>query len=311
MTIRAFQPGDEAAQVGIYNEASSHLPKFKPATLDEVRRRCRGSDFDPSTRFFAMANGLPVAYASFHANGRVNFPWCRHGHENWAEPLFEHVLQAMRKRNIPRAVAAYRDDWKPQHDFFLAHGFQKARDVVNFMLDLIDMPTPAARRSSALAPLKPADLPALAQLAPEALRTTEVKELERHYLQNPYFPAEASFVLRNRSDGTVEAVGIIVANPAYANPKQVDAAMPCFRLGAFGTEGMQAKRIHGLFSFLCRATDTNRLGLELIGHAAFRLHQTDVETLAAQAPSDAPHLLRFYQHHFRKQGSFPVFERIL
>ena len=105
--------------------------------------------------------------------------------------------------------------------------------------------------------------------------------------------------------------GIIVANPAYANPKQVDAAMPCFRLGAFGTERMQAKRIHGLFSFLCRATDTNRLGLELIGHAAFRLHQTDVETLAAQAPSDAPHLLRFYHHHFRKQGSFPVFERNL
>ena len=53
MTIRTYQPGDEVAQVGIYNEAAGDLPKFKPATLDEVRRRARGPDFDPDTRFFA------------------------------------------------------------------------------------------------------------------------------------------------------------------------------------------------------------------------------------------------------------------
>ena len=35
MTIRTFQPGDDVAQVGIYNEAAGDLPKFKPATLDE------------------------------------------------------------------------------------------------------------------------------------------------------------------------------------------------------------------------------------------------------------------------------------
>ena len=42
-----------------------------------------------------------------------------------------------------------------------------------------------------------------------------------------------------------------------------------------------------------------------------RLRQTEVSHLAAQVPSDAPHLLRFYQRLFRRQGSFPILERTL
>ena len=60
MTIRTFQPGDEIAQVSIYNEAAASLPKFTPATVDEVRRRIRAVDFDPSTRFYAIEDGVPV-----------------------------------------------------------------------------------------------------------------------------------------------------------------------------------------------------------------------------------------------------------
>jgi hypothetical protein len=37
----------------------------------------------------------------------------------------------------------------------------------------------------------------------------------------------------------------------------------------------------------------------------------NVATLAAQVPSDVPHLLRFYQQYFRRQGGFPVFDREL
>jgi hypothetical protein len=33
--------------------------------------------------------------------------------------------------------------------------------------------------------------------------------------------------------------------------------------------------------------------------------------VAAQVPSDVPHLLMFYQSHFRRQGSFPVYEKSL
>ena len=311
MTIRTFQPGDEEAQVRIYNEAAAHLPKFKPASSEEVRRRCRAADFDPETRFYAVADGQPVGYATFHQNGRVNYPWCVKGHEDKAEGLFETVLQAMQKRKLPRAFAAYREDWPPQQEFFLGHGFRKARDMANFVLDMADMPTPGMRRNPAITPFQRDDVPAMAKLMPEALRSSSPAELESYYLRNPYFPADSVYVIRDRNDATLQAVGLVIANEEYANPKQVDSAMPCFRLGAFGTEGMQTKRINGMFSFICRGGDVNRLGLELLGHAVFRLRSTEVEAFAAQAPSDAPHLMRFYQHHFRKQGSFPVFERAL
>src|SRR5262249_47319567 len=147
MTIRTFGPGDDVAQVGIYNEAAADLPRFKPATIDEVRRRCRAPDFDPGTRFFAVAGGRPVAYAGFHANGRVSYPWCRKGHESFAEPLLAAVLGAMKARGLPRAFAAYRADWPAQVEFFQRHGLVHARDMVNFALDLTEMPTPAARTS--------------------------------------------------------------------------------------------------------------------------------------------------------------------
>jgi hypothetical protein len=311
MTIRTYQPGDEAAQVSIYNEAAVHLPKFKPATLDEIRRRYRAVDFDPGTRFYAIAEGQPVGYATFHANGRISYPWCCKGHENCAEPLFQSVLAAMQERRMPRAFAAYRADWTGPLEFFVAHGFQKTREIVNFVQDLVDMPTPATRQGIPYSALQPSDLPSLMRLAPEVLRTTSIEALERHFFHNPYFPANSFFVLRSRQDGEAEAVGLVIINEAYANPNQLDAAMPCFRLGAFGAEGMQTKRVNGLFSFLAPSQDTNRLGLELMGHAGYLLQEANLASFAAQAPSDAPNLFRFYQSHFRRQGSFPVLERAL
>lgn len=312
MTIRTYEKGDELAQVAIYNEAAGSLPKFKPATVDEVRRRCRANDFDPTTRFYALEGGQPVGYATFHANGRVSYPWCRKGYEHLAGPLFQRVLEAMKARGLPLAFAAYRGDWPATHEFFLAQGFVKAREMVNFVIDIVEMPTPAARPSSPLTAMRREDVPAVFQLAPEALRVRTPAELEMHLFENPYFSPEALFVLRSRAGDTAVGVGIVIENATYADPKIVDSAMPCFRLGAFGTEGMQVKRINGLFSFLTRNDhNASALALDLMGHAAFRLRETDMETLAAQVPSDVPHLLRFYQQHFRRQGSFPVFEKAL
>jgi hypothetical protein len=307
--IRTFQPGDEAAQVNLFNEAAVSLPKFKPATLDEVRRRRRDAAFDPNTRFFALDEaGQPVGYATFHANGRVSYPWCRPGHESAAESLFAKVLETMRARGLPRAFAAYRGDW-PQCDFFVAHGFRLVREMVNFVINLVDMPTPAARASNFIAPMRQEDVPAVFALAPRALRVGTPEELERHLFHNPYFGPDALYALRTRRDGPPIAAGILVEDPAYADPRQVDAAMPCYRLGAFGTEGMQCKRINGLFSFLAEpGRDCSPLALDLVGHAALRLNRTDAEVLAAQVPSDVPHLTRFYQRYFQRQGSFPVFE---
>jgi hypothetical protein len=312
MTIRTFEPGDDAAQVSIYNEAAGDLPKFKPASLDEVRRRARGPDFDPGTRFFAVDNGRPVAYMHFHANGRVSYPWARKGAERWQGPLFDAVLPEMRKRGLAAAFAAYRGDWPAMREFFLARGFLQAREMVNYIMDLAEMPTPAARAGSAVTPLTAADVPAVFALRPSAFRARDAAELERCLLHNPYFPPTAAFVVRSRADGKPVALGLVVADPAYADPTQLDPAMPCFRLGAVGTEGMQTKRINGVFSFVAAdGRDVSALALDLLGHAAVKLEDTNVETFAAQVCSDQAHLVRFYKQFFRRQPGFPLYERAL
>src|SRR6187397_2299650 len=98
MTIRTFKVGDDIAQVGIYNEAAGPLPKFKPATIDEVRRRTHSVDFHPESRFYALVNNRPVGYSTFQLNGRVSFPWCRKGQEAFAVPLLEEALAALKQR---------------------------------------------------------------------------------------------------------------------------------------------------------------------------------------------------------------------
>jgi hypothetical protein len=312
MEIRTYLPGDEADQVSIYNEAAADLPRFKPATLDEIRRRGRAADYDLTAHLLALEGTQPIGYAGFHTNGRVSYPWCRRGHEAATQPLFDAVLQRMKARRIGRAFAAYRADWPTQQAFFQTNGFQPRREMVNFALDLVDMPTPMARPNSTISPATPADVPTIFQLGANVLQVRDEDALENYLFHNLYFPADSVFVLR-RSTGEVPlAVGIVVANPAYAHPLQVDAAMPCFRLGAFGTEGMNTKRINGLFSFLA-ADDRNAhpYTLDLMGFAAYKVRGTDIETFGAQVPSDAGHLLRFYKQYFQRQASFPILERIL
>src|SRR5690349_8432001 len=227
MTIRTFQPGDEAALVSIYNEATATLPKFKPATVDEVRRRCLAPNFDPHTRFFAIEGDHPAAYASFHANGRISYPWCRKGFERLAEPLLTAVLQAMRERGMKKAFAAYRGDWTAQREFFVGHGFQQIREMINFWLDPAEMPTPAARRGYPIMAAQRQDVPAIFHLAPQALRVNTPAELEQHLFDNPYFKPDAVFLARARDGFTVLAAGVLVSAPGYADARQLDAAMPC------------------------------------------------------------------------------------
>jgi hypothetical protein len=312
VNIRTFQRGDETHQVAIYNEAAAALPRFKPATTQEMLRRVSARDFDASTRFFAIEGDQPVAYATFHANGRVSYPWCRPGHEVLAAPLFKHALQAMRQRGLRKAFAAYRADWPTVLDFLGAQGFAVARDMVNFLLDVHDMPTVPGGRPARITPLERGDVPALFALAPHVVRCKTAAELETQLFANPYFEAGSLFVLRSR-EGSPQAAGLLITDPTYADPRTVDAAMPCFRLGAFGTEGMQTKRLKGMFSFLSRdEPNCGALAVDLVAHASKLLHDNDeINALAAQVPSDAPHLLRFYQLRFRRQGSFPVLERAL
>src|SRR5436309_599973 len=117
MNLRTYRPGDEQAQAEIYNEAAGALPKFKAATPEEVRRRCQAPDFDPTSRWYAEEGGQVIGYVAWHGNGRVSFPWCRPGHEGAAEGLLEQALDAMRRRGLRSAFAAYRADWPGPRDF--------------------------------------------------------------------------------------------------------------------------------------------------------------------------------------------------
>src|SRR6266511_3903817 len=186
MTIRTFQPGDDIAQVSVYNEAAATLPRFKPATIDEVRRRVRAADFDPAARFYAVEDGQVAGYCTAQASGRISYPWCRKGKEQWAEPLLERVLQTMKERGRKSAWAAYRTDWPSVQEFFTAKGFVVAREVHNFVIDLVEMPTPAARATTNITPLTPDDLPFLKEKAPDLLRASTA-DLERSLFRNSWF----------------------------------------------------------------------------------------------------------------------------
>lgn len=309
MTIRNYQPGDEDAQAAVFNAACGGLPGHKPALPDDVKKRTRARGFDPATRFYAEDGGKVVGYCTFHADGRMSYPWCLPGQDAHAEPLYAAVIGAMKGRGFRRAYAAYHKDWAAPAQFFPAHGMPKIRDMVNFYQELTDMPTMVTRPSSPITPFETADLPHLHAMAPELWHGMTEKELWRHVLENPYFPPESLFVIRARADRKPLAVGLLVESPGFADPKALDSSQPCFRHGAFGGEWAQTKRVNGMFSFAA-AKDRSAFAfaLDMMSHAASKLDETSAHAVAAQVPSDVPHLLMFYQSHFRRQGSFPVYE---
>ena len=104
----------------------------------------------------------------------------------------------------------------------------------------------------------------------------------------------------------------MVLRSGYADIANIDSNMPCYRMGAFGTEGLSAKRVNGLFSFLA-APNNNFFSLasDLFSHAANLLDEAELGYMTAQAPSDAPWLVSFYERHFKLQGSFPEYHRRL
>ncbi len=313
MDIRPFQPGDEFEQLNIYNTAAGALPKFKPATLLDIQRRVSARDFDPDTRLFAVENGKVVGYCSWQRNGRISYPWCLPGFEASTELLFASTISAMKQHGIAKAFSAYRKDWPAINDFFLNRDFLLAREMVNFVLGFENMPTPSSRWGSTVTPAVIEDIPGIFALDPSVFRVNSAEALKEALWQDPFFKPESLFVMRHRSDGTPLAAGMFITNGSFADPRAVDAMMPCFRLGAFGTEGMTTKRIKGLFSVVTKP-DRNifPIGMDMLGYATNMLKDDDeISNFGAQVASDAPALLAFYKQVFERQGSFPVYERAL
>ncbi len=311
MNIRTFKPGDEVVQAALFNVAAYSLPGFKPATADDVKKRVRGRGFDPASRFYAEEGGQVVGYCTLEPEqGRISYPWCKKGFEAVAGPLFDAALQAARERGLTKVFAAYRRDWQPVLQFLTDRGFGVARDIINYWADPVDLPTLVNRSKLPINRLQRADIPALAAMGKGLIRLPEDK-LESYYFANPYFPAEAFLVLR-APDETPMAVGIGLESSTYADVKKIDPLAPCFRLGAFGTEGLNTKRVNGLFSFVV-ATPQQALtaGLALLSEASQEMTDGTVTALAAQCPSDVPHLVNFYTRYFKEHGRFPMLEKQL
>src|SRR5205814_1687261 len=130
----------------------------------------------------AEDGGRLVGYCGFHPSGRVSFPWCKKGYEQHSEPLFTAAIDALKARGVRRAFAAYHANWPPPAEFFPAHGFPVAREMVNFIQELTEMPTLAAKAGSAVSEFRPEDAPALHAMVPELWRDRTPDDLARYLL---------------------------------------------------------------------------------------------------------------------------------
>jgi hypothetical protein len=311
VSIRTFQPGDETTQAGLFNVAAFAVPGFKPATADEVKRRTRTRNFDATARFFAVEGKDVVGYCALEPEqGRISYPWCKKGYEALAPELLAAAMQSARRRGMTRLFTAYRRDWESVLRFFTDNGFALAREMINYWSDPLDLPTMVNKPRVPIDRLRRADIPAVAAMGKGILRLPEEK-LESYFFSNAYIPAEAFLVLRDRQDVPL-AVGIGLESATYADVKKIDPFAPCFRLGAFGTEGFNTKRVNGLFSFIVADTaNTLPSGLALLSEANQEMTDETVEAVAAQCPSDVPHLVAFYSRFFKEHGRFPVLEKRL
>ena len=308
MLIRPFQPGDEAAQVRVFNAAALALPAFKPASLEEVDRRYRVADSDPNARLYVTEGDEVVAYAVFNPNGRVSFPWCLPGHEATRGPLFTRLLEAMRDRGFGEAWAAYRADWLPVQAFFREFGFEAAREMVNFVADSHDLPATPVPDGLALTPLGRDDLPDLLRVGRGLFADDDPDALGAFFWSNPFFGPDCLFAVRPTGGGPIVGAALAVSDARFADPTKIDPAMPCFRLGAMGTETERHKRVNGMVS--CVFEDP-AVGEALVAEAARRFTRAGVAHAAAQAPSDRPDLTAFYDRFFRRQAGFPILARPL
>jgi hypothetical protein len=311
MPIRSYQPGDEQAQAFIYNTAADSLPAFKPSSPEEIARRLGAVDPDPGSRLYAVEGGEVVGYAVFCPSGRISYPWCRPGSEEVREPLLDAILGEMSRRGMPEAWATYRADWSAILDFLRKHGFDEKRQMINYVAEISRLPDRGELPDDrVIEPMGRDDLPQLAALSPRYFAGLEPRSLEAFFWANPFIDfSQSLYALKERRTGGLLGACLLVISDRFADPTKIDPAMPCFRLGTFGTERERHKRVNGLFS--CIFADEAEGELLLRAPDWQRARESGLTHVAAQAPSDAPALCAFYDRVFQRQGAFPILSRLL
>jgi hypothetical protein len=309
MDIRPYQPGDETPQAAIYNAAAAELPAFKAASVEELTRRYRDREGEPRFRFYAVQAGQVVGYVVANSNGRMSYPWCLPEWQSAREPLLTRLVEALRDKGWSEGYVAYRADWVAILDFLKDHGFEHRRDVVNYVAPVERLTTALARQPRLQTnPIEPASVRTLAKTGRGTLGTDDAEALANFYLHNPYIRAEDVFVAQSGAGDELAGFGVAILNEAYADPTQINPYMPCFRLGAFGTERERHKRVQGMVSVLPRNAAA---GETILAAAVRRLQSADVRHAAAQASSDQLPLIALYDRYFDRQGAFPVLVRRL
>jgi hypothetical protein len=310
MPIRWYEPGDEHRQASIYNAAAGSLPGFKPAKAEEISRRYQAADPDPRSRFYAVENGEVVGYAVFGENARISYPWCLPEAQAWSKPLLEAALAEMEKRKLSEAWAAYRADWSSVLRFLEGQGFVEKRAMINYVGELSALPRredlPTNRRVERF---RRGDLPKLLALAPRLFCDSDVQAIERFFWNHELYRFDDSLVaLKDQKNGELLGVSVLVIDDRFAEPTKIDAAMPCFRLGAFGTECQRHKRVNGLFSCIFADEAEGEL-MMMLDSVWSRARESGLTHIAAQAPSDVPSICALYDRHLRRQATFPILAR--
>jgi hypothetical protein len=308
MRIRNYQPGDESIQAEIYNSAAGALPRFKPASAEEVARRYRGQDSLASSRFYAVDGDETVGYALFDGTGRIGYPWCLTGHDDAREPLLGAVLTAMAASGHAKAWAAYRADWTAVLEFFGTHGFVVEREMVNYLAELKGLPSDPVPDGQRIEPPGRDDLPQLLEMGRGLLEVGDTGQLGAFLWENREVDADDAFVLKGTDRPEVFGMAVAITRAGYADPAALDAAMPCFRSGALGTEQQRHKRVRGMFSCVFSSDVAGRL---LLAEAARRFARLGLIHVAAQVASDATKYAEFYDRYFVRQAAFPIVSRRL
>ena len=214
-------------------------------------------------------------------------------------------------RGLVEAWSAYRADWSPILDFLLGHNFIQIRSMINYVAHTSRLPVSSQLPPSRLVTcLQRDELPDLAALAPAIFGALDLHVIEHFFWENlVYSFLDRLLALKDANSGRIRAVSLLVVDDRFADPTKIDASMPCFRFGAFGTEHQRHKRVNGLYS--CVFADEHEADLLLSASLAGDSGVAALGQIAAQAPSDAPTLCAWYERFFQRQGSFPILSRRL